>query len=142
MGEYFPGIGKIEFEGRDSKNPLAFRWYDENRVVAGKTMKDHMRFAVCYWHTFCNTGGDPFGPGTHEFPWATSSDPIQAAKDKLDAAFEFITKIGVPYYCFHDRDIAPEGDTVEQSADRLSCSTKVNIRYTRDINQQQKKKST
>jgi xylose isomerase len=119
MGEYFPGIGKIEFEGRDSKNPMAFRWYDESRVVAGKTMKEHMRFAVCYWHTFCNTGGDPFGPGTQEFPWATSSDPMQAAKDKLDAAFEFISKIGVPYYCFHDRDIAPEGDSVEQSEANL-----------------------
>jgi xylose isomerase len=119
MAEYFPGIAKIEFEGRDSKNPLAFHWYDEDRVVAGKTMKEHMRFAVCYWHTFCNTGSDPFGPGTQQFPWATSSDPMQAAKDKLAAAFEFIGKIGVPYYCFHDRDIAPEGDSVEQSESNL-----------------------
>src|SRR6188768_1587851 len=101
--EYFPGIGKIKFEGKASKNPLAFKWYDENRVVAGKTMKDHFRFAIAYWHTFCGEGGDPFGPGTKNFPWAAGSlDPISAAKVKLDAAFEFISKIGAPFYCFHD----------------------------------------
>ena len=109
---FFPGIGKIKFEGMDSDNPLAFRCYDENRVVAGKTMKDHLRFAVCYWHTFCGTGGDPFGPGTKAFPWDASSDAVQAGKDKMDAAFEFITKLGAPYYCFHDVDLIAEGATI------------------------------
>ncbi|VAX23049.1 Xylose isomerase [hydrothermal vent metagenome] len=113
--EYFKGIDKIPYEGKDSKNPLAFKFYDENKVVAGKTMKDHFRFAVAYWHTFCGTGADPFGPGTKQFPWDEKTDPVEAAKDKLDAAFEFITKLGVPFYCFHDRDIAPEGSTVVES---------------------------
>ena len=117
--EYFPGIGKIQYEGADSRNPLAFKYYDENKVVGGKTLKEHLKFAVCYWHTFCNTGEDPFGQGTHEFPWLESKDKKQAAKDKLDAAFEFITKLGVPYYCFHDRDIAPEGKDIEESEKNL-----------------------
>jgi xylose isomerase len=108
--EYFPGIGKIKYEGRDSDNPLAFKFYDPDKVIAGKTMKDHMRFAIAYWHTFCGTGEDPFGPGTQIFPWATGKTPIERAKNKMDAAFEFITKIGAPYYCFHDIDMAPEGD--------------------------------
>ena len=117
--EYFPGIGKIPSEGPESRNPLAFKYYDENKVIAGKTMKEHFRFAVCYWHTFCNTGDDPFGPGTQKFPWLESDDPTQVAKDKLDAAFEFFTKLGVPYYCFHDRDMAPEGHSVEESEENL-----------------------
>lgn len=117
--EFFPGIGQIPFEGPDSNNPLAFKYYDENRVVAGKTMKEHFKFAIAYWHTFCGTGADPFGPGTVDFPWDESSDEMQAAKDKLDAAFEFITKIGAPYYCFHDRDMAPEGDSVQESEKNL-----------------------
>ena len=117
--EYFPGIGKILFEGPDSGNPLAFKYYDENQVIAGKTMKDHFRFAIAYWHTFCNAGEDPFGPGTVDFPWYVSDDNMQAARDKLDAAFEFISKLGVPFYCFHDRDMAPEGDKVEESEKNL-----------------------
>jgi len=111
--EYFPGIGKIKFEGKDSKNPLAFKWYDENRVVAGKTLKEHLRFAVAYWHTFCGEGGDPFGPGTKVFPWNTASGPMDLAKEKLDAAFEFITKIGAPFYCFHDTDVVGDGSVFE-----------------------------
>lgn len=117
--EFFPGIGKIKFEGHESKNPLAFRCYDENRVVAGKTMRDHFRFAVAYWHSFCGTGGDPFGPGTRILPWNASNDPIQLAKDKMDAAFEFITKLGVPYYCFHDIDLIDEGDSFNEYERRL-----------------------
>ena len=117
--EYFKRIGKIAYEGPDSKNPLAYKYYDENKIVAGKTMKDHFRFAVAYWHTFCNRGDDPFGPGTVDFPWDAANDPIQAAKDKLDAAFEFFTKLGVPFYCFHDRDMAPEGKTVQASENNL-----------------------
>jgi xylose isomerase len=117
--EYFKGIGKIQYEGPKSKNPLAFKYYDENKVIGGKTLKEHMRFAIAYWHTFCGTGLDPFGSETHDFPWFASSDNMQAAKDKLDAAFEFITKIGAPFYCFHDRDLAPEGKDVEESEKNL-----------------------
>jgi len=112
--EYFPGIGKISYEGRDSDNPLAFKFYDPDKVIAGKTLRDHLRFAVAYWHTFCGTGEDPFGPGTQIFPWAAAKDPLQRARDKQDAAFEFITKIGAPYYCFHDIDMAPEGNSVAE----------------------------
>ncbi len=113
MDKYFKGINKIKFEGKDSKNPLAFRYYDENRVVAGKTMKEHLRFAVAYWHTFCGEGGDPFGPGTKVFPWATGNDPLDIAKAKIDAAFEFFTKIGAPFYCFHDTDVVGDGSVFE-----------------------------
>lgn len=118
--EYFPGIERISYEGPDSVNPLAFKYYDENRLIAGKPMKDHFRFAVAYWHTFCNTGADPFGPGSKNFPWLESGDPMQMARDKLDAAFEFITKLGVPFYCFHDRDLAPEGGTAAESERNLA----------------------
>ena len=91
--EYFKGIGEIKFEGKESDNPLAFKYYNPEQVVAGKTMREHFRFAIAYWHTFCGQGGDPFGPGTQNFGWDQSSDPVQAAKDKADAAFEFITKM-------------------------------------------------
>jgi len=117
--EYFPGVGPIKFEGPQSDNPLAYKWYDENRVIAGKSMKDHLRYAVCYWHTFCNTGADPFGPGTKHFPWDVQSDAVGRAKDKMDAAFEFITKLGVPYYCFHDIDLVDEGDSLAEYEKRL-----------------------
>jgi xylose isomerase len=117
--EFFKGIGPIKYEGVESDNPLAFKWYDENKVVAGKTMKEHMRFAVCYWHTFCNTGADPFGPGTKQFAWDAAGDAVQRAKDKMDAAFEFITKLGVPYYCFHDIDLVDEGANVKEYESRL-----------------------
>ena len=111
--EYFPGIGKIKFEGVESRNPLAFKWYDETRVINGKTMKDHLRFAIAYWHTFCGDGGDPFGPGTKNFPWTGAPDPLEAAYNKLDAAFEFITKIGASYYCFHDTDVVGDGSVFQ-----------------------------
>ena len=117
--EYFPGIGKIQYEGAKSNNPLAFKYYDENAVVAGKTMKEHLRFAIAYWHTFCGSGADPFGAGTMPLPWMKASNPMQAAKDKLDAAFEFVGKLGAPFYCFHDRDIAPEGNSVAESEKNL-----------------------
>lgn len=117
--EFFKGIGPIKFEGVESDNPLAFKWYDENRVVAGKTMKEHLRFAVCYWHTFCNTGADPFGPGTKHFAWDAGTDAVARAKDKMDAAFEFITKLGVPYYCFHDIDLVDEGANIKEYESRL-----------------------
>ncbi len=117
--EYFPSIGKIGFEGRESDNPLAFKWYDENAVVGGKTMKETLRFAVAYWHTFCGTGGDPFGGATHNFPWFEGADADARAKNKMDAAFEFITKVGAPYYCFHDMDIMEEGADFTETTKRL-----------------------
>jgi len=117
--EYFPGVGKIKFEGPASDNPLAFKWYDENRIISGKKLKEHTKFAVAYWHSFCNTGGDPFGPGTKIFPWNASGEPLQAGMDKMDAAFEFITKLGVPYYCFHDIDLVDEGSSASEYERRL-----------------------
>lgn len=118
---YFSNIQKIKYEGPESDNPLAFKHYDENRTIAGKSLKEHLRFAVAYWHTFCNTGGDPFGPGTKRFPWDENSDALQRAKDKMDAAFEFISKIGIPYYCFHDVDLVDEGDSVAEYEHRLQA---------------------
>lgn len=120
---YFPNVDKIKFEGRESDNPMAFRFYDENRVVAGKTMKEHFKFAIAYWHSFCGTGGDPFGPGTIVHPWDANPDPIQRAKDKMDAAFEFISKIGVDYYCFHDIDLIDEGDSLAEYEKRMQIIT-------------------
>jgi xylose isomerase len=117
--EFFPGISRIQYEGPESDNPLAFKAYDADRVVGSKTMRDHLRFSICYWHTFCADGNDPFGPGTRAYPWKEKRDPMAAAEDKLDAAFEFFTKIGVPYFCFHDRDIAPEGGSVAESERNL-----------------------
>ena len=117
--EYFPEISKIPYEGPDSDNGLAFKHYDEDRVVAGKPMKDHFRFAVAYWHSFCGTGADPFGSPTRQLPWSAHEDPMVAAREKLDAAFEFVTKLGAPFYCFHDRDLAPEGKDVKESEDNL-----------------------
>ena len=119
--EYYKGIDAIQFEGKDSDNPLAFKYYDPARVVAGKTMREHFKFAIAYWHTFCGQGSDPFGPGTQNFPWDQSSDPIQAAKDKADAAFEFITKMGFDYFCFHDYDLIAEAPTLAASEERLSA---------------------
>ncbi len=122
--EYFKGIGTIPYEGKETDNDLAFRWYDENRVVAGKSMKEHLRFSMAYWHSFCNAGGDPFGPGTREFPWNRSTDPLQRGKDKMDAAFEFITKMGIPYYCFHDIDLVDEGPDLVGYETRLAQITR------------------
>lgn len=121
--EYFKGIGRIKFEGKETDNPLAFRWYDENRMVGGKTMKEHFRFAVAWWHSFCNTGNDPFGAPTKNFPWLTASDPMQIANEKMDAAFEFITKMGIPFFCFHDYDLVAEGETLSESENRLQKIT-------------------
>lgn len=121
--EYYKGIGQIKFEGAASDNPLAFKYYNPDQVVAGKTMREHFRFAIAYWHTFCGQGSDPFGPGTQNFAWDQSSDPIQAAKDKADAAFEFISKMGFDYFCFHDYDLIAEGPTFAESERRLATIT-------------------
>ncbi|WP_269236245.1 xylose isomerase [Flavobacterium flavigenum] len=121
--EYYKGIGEIKFEGAASDNPLAFKYYNPDQVVAGKTMREHFRFAIAYWHTFCGQGSDPFGPGTQNFAWDQSSDPYQAAKDKADAAFEFISKMGFDYFCFHDYDLIAEGPTFAESEKRLAFIT-------------------
>lgn len=116
---FFKGIDPIKFEGRESHNPLAFKWYDENKVIAGKTLKEHLRFAVAYWHTFNNKGGDPFGAPTETFEWDKKENVIERAKDKMDAAFEFTSKLGVPYYCFHDIDIVDDCDSLLEFEKRM-----------------------
>ncbi|MEF9420996.1 xylose isomerase [Xanthomonas citri pv. viticola] len=117
--EYFPGIGKIGFEGRDSDNPLAFKVYDANKTIGDKTMAEHLRFAVAYWHSFCGNGADPFGPGTRAYPWDVGDTALNRAEAKADAAFEFFTKLGVPYYCFHDIDLSPDADDIGQYESNL-----------------------
>lgn len=117
--EYFKGIGQIGYEGLESDNPLAFRWYDAKKVIAGKTMEDHLRFAGAYWHSFCGNGADPFGGPTHQFPWDVKADPIERAKDKMDAAFEFLTKMNIPYYCFHDVDVVDHGQDISENEKRM-----------------------
>ncbi|AAM39060.1 xylose isomerase [Xanthomonas citri pv. citri str. 306] len=117
--EYFPGIGKIGFEGRDSDNPLAFKVYDANKTIGDKTMAEHLRFAVAYWHSFCGNGADPFGPGTRAYPWDVGDTALNRAEAKADAAFEFFTKLGVPYYCFHDIDLSPDADDITEYESNL-----------------------
>lgn len=116
---FFSTINKIQYEGRESSNPLAFKWYDENRVVAGKTLKEHLRFAMAYWHTLCNTGDDPFGSSTETFAWNKSENAIARAKDKMDAGFEFMSKLSIPYYCFHDVDMVDEAPTLAEFEQRI-----------------------
>ncbi len=117
---HFEGIDQIKYEGPESKNPLAFRWYDKERVVLGRRMEDHLRFAVCYWHSFSWNGFDPFGyDGTFQRPWHKISSSMEAAYAKAQSAFDFFAKLGAPYYCFHDRDVAPEGATPRESVDNL-----------------------
>jgi xylose isomerase len=119
MTSYFHHIAPIRFEGADSPNDLAFKHYDKDRIVLGKRMEDHLRFAVCYWHNFVWTGLDPFGGATFERPWFQGGSPMELAKLKADAAFEFFAKLGAPYYCFHDRDVAPEGATPRESQENF-----------------------
>ncbi|AOW17714.1 xylose isomerase [Polaribacter vadi] len=123
--EYFKGIGEIKFEGKESDNPLAFKYYNPEQVVAGKKMKDWFKFSIAYWHTFCGQGSDPFGPGTQNFAWDQHSDALEAAKAKADAAFEFTTKMGFGYYCFHDFDLIREGATFAESESRIAAITEV-----------------
>ena len=117
--EYFAGIGKIKFEGKESKNPLAFRYYDAEKVVAGKKMKDWLKFAMAWWHTLCAEGGDQFGGGTKAFPWAKGANAVEIAKQKVDAGFEFMQKIGIEYFCFHDVDLVSEGSSIEEYESNL-----------------------
>ena len=116
----FPFVDSVRYEGPDSDNPFAYKAYDPERIIAGQSMEAHLRFAVCYWHTFTNAGLDPFGPGTRVFPWDEPGEPMAAAFARLDAAFEFISKLNVPFYCFHDVDMAPEGDSLAASEDNLA----------------------
>lgn len=121
--EFFPSVGQIKFEGLASTNPLAYRWYDESRIVAGKPMKEWLRFACAYWHSFVGNGGDPFGEPTHIYGWNAKNDAVARAKDKADAAFEFITKLGLPYYCFHDVDVVDYTNDVVDNEKRLQAVT-------------------
>ena len=121
--EYFKDVKKIKFEGKDSKNPFSYRFYDENKIVLGKKMSEHFKFAVAYWHSFVNPGNDPFGVGTKSFPWSKSSDPFQNACHKMDASFEFISKLGLNYFCFHDFDLIEEGSSLSESEKRLGKIT-------------------
>jgi xylose isomerase len=122
---FFPEVEKVRFEGPDSKNPLAFRHYNPSEMVEGKSMKDHLRFAVCYWHTFRGTGSDPFGPGCNARPWEDGTDSVEMAQKRVKVAFEFMEKLGVPYYCFHDRDVAPEGKNLRETNANLDAVAKV-----------------
>ena len=121
--EYFPGIPQISFEGPDTPNPLAFRHYDASRIVAGKSLRDHFKFACAYWHSFCNGGLDPFGAATRSYAWDQGTDPLTRARNKMDAAFEFMTKLGLEYFCFHDYDLVEEGATLIESERRLGAIT-------------------
>ncbi|MGF1688235.1 xylose isomerase [Photobacterium japonica] len=114
MTDFFKHINNIQFEGTDTTNPLAFRHYDADRMILGKSMKEHLRFAACYWHNFCWAGSDVFGAGTFDRPWHHSGDAMEMARMKADAAFDFFAKLGVPYYCFHDVDVAPEGASIKE----------------------------
>ncbi|MDX1953438.1 MAG: xylose isomerase [Verrucomicrobiota bacterium] len=124
MAEAFPGIGKIQFEGPKSKNPLAFKHYNPDELVEGKSMKEHLRFSVVYWHTFRGMGADMFGSGTMQRPWETGPDNLDAALRRVDVAFEFIEKLGAPFYAFHDRDVAPEGANLAESNRNLDAVVK------------------
>ena len=112
--EFFPGVGSIKFEGRESRNPLAFRYYDAEKEVHGRKMKEWFKFSMAYWHTLCAEGGDPFGPGTKKFPWSEGTTALEVAKHKLDAGFEFMQKMGIEYYCFHDVDLIDEGSSLQE----------------------------
>ena len=125
MKSAFPNIETIAYEGPKSKNPLAFKHYNAAEIVEGKTMRDHLRFAVVYWHTFRGTGSDPFGPGTMQRPWDDGSASVKNAQNRARVAFEFIAKLGAPYYCWHDRDVAPEGKTLAESNKNFDAVVKV-----------------
>lgn len=120
---YFPGVEQIRYEGPGTDNPLAFRHYDPERMVGGRTMREHLRFAACYWNSLCGQGADPFGPGTRRHPWDIDGAPLARAEARVDAAFEFFSKLGVPFYCFHDVDLAPEGEDVRESERWLAHMT-------------------
>lgn len=125
MSEFFPDVPKISYGGSDSKNPLEFKHYNQDELVGGKSMRDHLRFSVAYWHTFTNPLADPFGPGTAQRPWDDGTPTVENATRRARAAFEFLEKLGVPFYCFHDRDVAPEGKSLKESNANLDAVAKV-----------------
>src|ERR1043166_9013459 len=128
----FPDVTKISYEGSKSKNPLAFKHYNAGEKIARKTMRDHLRFAVCYWHTFRNPLSDPFGVGTAQRPWDDGSNSVENAQRRVRVAFEFIEKLGAPFYCFHDRDVAPEGATLRETNQNFDAVVKA-------LNEEQKR---
>src|SRR3954471_21904886 len=121
----FTEIERIKYEGPQSKNPLSFRHYNADEKVGGKTMRDHLRFSVVYWHTFRGTGADPFGPGCAVRPWEDGTDSVEMAEKRVQVAFELIEKLGAPFYAFHDRDVAPEGKTLAETNKNLDRVVKV-----------------
>ena len=125
MQAAFPGVGKIAYEGPKSKNPLSFKHYNATEVVDGKTMREHLRFSVAYWHSFRNMNADPFGGGTRQMPWDDGSNSVENAQNRARVAFEFMDKFGVSFYCFHDRDVAPEGSTLAETNKNLDAVVKV-----------------
>ncbi|MBN6071485.1 xylose isomerase [Aggregatibacter actinomycetemcomitans] len=125
MTNYFNNIDKVRYEGPDSTNPFAYKYYDANQVILGKTMAEHLRLAVCYWHTFCWNGTDMFGLGSLDRSWQKNAGTLEAAKQKADIAFEFFTKLGVPYYCFHDVDVAPEGNSIKDYIHNFNTITDI-----------------
>ncbi|WP_261896563.1 xylose isomerase [Vibrio cyclitrophicus] len=125
MTDFFKHINKIQFEGTESSNPLAFRHYDADKMILGKSMKDHLRFAACYWHNFCWPGSDVFGAGTFDRPWHKNGDAMEMAKMKADTAFDFFSKLDVPYYCFHDTDVAPEGNSIKEYVNNFQAMVDV-----------------
>src|SRR3954447_17484024 len=122
---FFPEVQKVRFEGAGSTNPFGFRHYNPDEVVEGKSMRDHFRFSVAYWHTMRNTGADPFGPGCAVRPWEDGSDSVEMAITRVRVAFEFMEKLGVPFYCFHDRDVSPEGKNLKETNANLDKVVKV-----------------
>ncbi len=130
--EFFKSVSQIKFEGIESDNPLAFHWYDENKMIAGKSMKEHLRFACAYWHSFNGNGSDPFGAPTHIFPWNEKTNAVDRAKDKMDAAFEFITKMNLPFYCFHDVDVIDYTDDINENYKRLQTITDYALQKQKD----------
>ena len=125
MAQYFTDVEKIQFEGVDSDNPLAFHHYNADEVILGKTMAEHLRFGACYWHNFCWDGADVFGQGTFGRPWLQPGDAMERAKQKADVAFEFFSKLGVPYYSFHDIDVAPEGNSIKEYVNNFAQMTDI-----------------
>ena len=120
---FFSEVPEINYEGKESLSPLAFRYYDPELLISGKPLKDHLKFACAYWHSFCNGGGDPFGPATRNFAWDTHKDPVTRAKHKMDAAFDFMSRLGLDYFCFHDYDLVDEAESLTESEQRLTAIT-------------------
>ena len=125
MKHYYDKIERINYEGAQTDNPFAFRHYNPSQIILGKTMAEHLRFSICYWHTFCWAGTDMFGSGSFNYPWQSSDDPLSNAKAKADVAFEFLYKMNVPFYAFHDVDVAPEGNSIQEYINNLSIMTDI-----------------